>query len=301
MHHIAAIQAAADKLQAMGYDTETPNVSEASVDYTNLSDDERAVRKQSLIREHLNKISGSDAVFIYNEAKNNIDGYIGGNSLMEMAFAYAQGIEIFLWKPIPDIAYQDEIAGMQPIVIDGNLAAIDEYYKQLPLALISSDSPIKLRAVSRGMRRAGIWTHVKAMPTESNVSEQPQTTAETYEGASNRQMALRKAVTDTELQPAYLVSIEGGLCRPFHDRNVYSSTVVIIEKTGDSPKVGYSVEVEYPKSMTDKVPSVYPDLGVLVQKEYGSALKDPFPYITNGHVSRLQLIETAVFDVASQI
>jgi len=283
-------------LEQLGYEVEIPNPREGEVDYNTLPFEERAALKDTLIREHLDKIDESDAVFIYNEEKKGMPGYIGGNTLMEMAFAYAQGIEIFTLRPAPDLSYRDEIEGMKPIVINGNVTAIDDYFKALPLTIVSSKSPIKLRAVSRGMRRAGIKTNIAAHPTESGVSDQPKTVEETYQGAQNRHDALRKTAAAD-----YYATVESGLFHALPGHNVFASTVVILEKHDDSPKAGLNVEVEYPKEMTDKVPSVYPDLGVLAQQEYGSALKDPFPHFTNGKVNRLQLVETAIFNVAAQL
>lgn len=290
------MQEARATLEKLGYEVEIPNPREGKVDYHTLPFKERASLKETLIREHLDKIYESDAVFIYNDEKKGIAGYIGGNTLMEMAFAYAQGIEIFTLHPAPDLSYKDEIEGMQPIVINGDVTAIDSYFKTLPLTVVSSKSPIKLRAVSRGMRRAGIKTNVAAHPTESGVSDQPRTAEETYEGAQNRHNALRKVTTAD-----YYATVESGLFQALPGHNVFSSTVVIIEKAGGTPKAGLNVELEYPKEMTDKVPSQYPDLGVLVQQEYGSPLKDPFPHFTDGKITRLQLVETAVFNVAAQL
>jgi non-canonical (house-cleaning) NTP pyrophosphatase len=299
MHHIDGIEEAQAVLERQGWEVETPSRRENKKVLSEMSRDELANEKDFLIREHLEKIRHSDAVLIYNEEKRGVDGYIGGNTLMEMAFAYAQDLEIFLFKPIPEMSYTDEILGMKPIVLNGDIDEIQRHYDALPKTFLSSKSPIKLRAVSRAMRRAGIRTMVIAKPTESNVSEQPKNLEETYEGALNRQNALKTAAK-TEA-PDYLATVESGLYQIHPDHNSFSSTLVIIEKVGGSQKVGVNVELEYPREMTDKVPSVYPDLGVLVQDEYGSKLKDPFPYFTNGKVDRLQLVETAVFNVAAQL
>jgi non-canonical (house-cleaning) NTP pyrophosphatase len=264
-----------------------------------LPDDKRADLKNSLIQDHLNKITASDAVLIFNKDKNGVANYIGGNTLMEMAFAYAQGIEIFLLNAAPDQGYTDEILGMKPIILGGNVEKIDDYFKQLPKTFVSSKSPVKLRAVSRGMRRAGIRTRVIAKPTESNVAEQPRDIDETYEGAQNRHSSLKKLTVNDS--PTYFATVESGLYTAHPKHNVFSSTVTIIEKVGQKQKVGISVELEYPKEMTDKVPSVYPDLGVLVQEEYGSELKDPFPFFTHGKLDQLKLVENAMFNVAVQL
>jgi len=299
MHHIEGMREAEKILAQAGYEVDIPNPREGEVDYHALSDAERARLKNTLIKEHLDKITESDAVFIYNEEKKGVAGYIGGNTLMEMAFAYQQNIEIFLLRPTPELSYADEVLGMQPIVIDGDITQIDRYFKSLPATYVSSKSPIKLRAVSRGMRKAGIKTQVLPLPTESSVSEQPQNIEETYKGANNRHDALEIATKGKN--PAYLATVESGLYQVHPDHNSFSSTVVVLERVGGARRVGVNVELEYPREMTDKIPSVYPDLGVLVQQEYGSTLKDPFPFFTGGKVNRLQLVETAVFNVAAQL
>lgn len=298
MHHIDGMLEAKSTLEKLGYEIETPDLSENS-DYNNLPLEEQAAKKDWLIRQHLDKISDSDAILVYNAEKKGVAGYIGGNSLMEMAFAYAQGIEIFLLNDARDMGYADEVYGMQPIVVGGDIQAIDVYFNNLPKTFVSSKSPIKLRAVSRGMRKAGIRTIVLPYPAESNVAAQPRNIDETYEGAQNRHEALKRETANEK--PAYLATVESGLFDAHPKHNAFSSTVVILEPVDAEPKVGINVELEYPKSMTDKIPSQYPDLGELVQAEYGSTLKDPFPYFTNGKVHRLMLVETAVFNVATQL
>ena len=300
MQHVDAMVAASKQLEDMGYEVEIPNPRDGEVDYLTLPDGERQNLKDILMREHLAKISDSDAVLIFNEDKKGIEGYIGGNTLMEMAFAYAQKLEIFILKQATGVSYLDEIEGMKPILINGDINVIDAHYAALPKTYVSSKSPIKLRAFSRGMRRAGIRAHVLAHPTDSNVAEQPSTIAETYEGATNRHDALVREFENSAERPAYFATFEGGN-HPIHENhNVFTGGVVILERVGLERKIGISLDLEAPKEMTDKVPSIYPDIGVLVQKEYGSTLKDPFPYFTNGKIKRLELVENAVYNIAVQ-
>jgi non-canonical (house-cleaning) NTP pyrophosphatase len=299
MHHIQAMTSAARLLENLGYDIEIPNPREGQTDYATLPSSERAKLKTSLIQEHLDKINESDAIFVYNEDKRGVAGYIGGNTLMEMAFAYAQGIEIFVLKAVPDMGYTDEILGMQPIILDADVRAIDAYFNQLPVVYVSSKSPVKLAAISRGMRRAGIRTRVVAQPTQSNITEQPSSIDETYAGALNRHEALKSAIEPT--QPVYLATVESGHHRAHSDHNSFGTTVVVLEKAGGERKIGINLDLEFPKGMTDMVPSKYPDLGVLVQQEYGSSLKDPFPFFTGGKINRRMLIEHAVYQVAVQL
>ncbi|HYG83293.1 MAG TPA: DUF84 family protein [Verrucomicrobiae bacterium] len=286
--------ATADYLKTKGFQVETPDMNEDR-DWSKLTPPEADALKDQLMRQHLDKIYTSDAVLIFNKDKNGIKNYIGGNTLMEMAFAYADNLEIFLLNPIPDMSYALEIAGCRPIILDGQIDRLIDYFNRLPTVLVSSESDIKLRAVSRGLRKAGLRTTVRGIKSNSNVSEQPQTIEETYAGAMHRHdQLLQQGVAD------YYATIESGN-HAFHpNHNVFGSHVVVLQKHGDTLRAGLSADIELPKAMTDKVPAVYSDLGTLVQQEYGMPEKDPYLPITNRKVSRLQLLETAVYNLAVQ-
>ncbi len=87
---------------------------------------ESALRKirDDVIKKHYKKISESDAILVLNFDKKGIPNYIGGNTLIEMGFAYVLDKTIYLYNDIPNISYTDEIKAMQPIVIDGDLLKI---------------------------------------------------------------------------------------------------------------------------------------------------------------------------------
>jgi hypothetical protein len=76
------------------------------------------------IRYHYNEIVDSDAVLVLNFDKNGIKNYIGGNTFMEIGFAYVNNKKIFLLNPIPDISYKDEIEAVQPIILNSDLNLI---------------------------------------------------------------------------------------------------------------------------------------------------------------------------------
>lgn len=80
--------------------------------------------KHNLIKEYFKKIEASDAILIINHEKNNIKNYIGGNSLIEMAFAHILDKKLFLLNPIPDLKYADEIKAMSPVILNGDLNKI---------------------------------------------------------------------------------------------------------------------------------------------------------------------------------
>lgn len=81
-----------------------------------------------LINKHYIKILKSDCILVANYEKKNIAGYIGGNTFLEMGFAFVNGKPIFMLNPIPEMSYTPEIKGMKPINIDNQLSKIKDYY-----------------------------------------------------------------------------------------------------------------------------------------------------------------------------
>lgn len=283
------------ELNSRGYGVETPNLWERG-SYVGDPDADAAM-KRKFIDEHFAKIALSEAILVVNEEKKGMAGYIGGNTLVEIAQAYTQGLDIFLLHEVPDISYADEIRGMHPIILANDLDRLEQHVKQLPRLWMSTTSELKHSAVARAMRRAGRPVRVDGVKVESGVNEQPLTVEETYEGAMNRHAALKKLGESA----AYYVTVESGQHAIHKDHSKFGCTVVVVEPAGAAAKVGIDLDVEFPQEMLDKVPSVYPDLGVLVQEEYGAAEKDPITYITNGGLTRRQVIEGAVYNVAVQL
>ena len=297
MLHEPSMAAAAETLRAQGYEVEKPNVVEGHVNADNL--DANANLKRGFIDEHFCKIDTSDAILVINEDKNGIAHYIGGNTLIEIAYAYAQGLDIFLLNPVPEVSYADEIRGMSPIILDGDLGKIDEYVQSLPVLAVSSESPVKHQALSRGLRRAGISTRVVGVKVSSGVNEQPISIEESYEGAVNRHANL-KALSEVN-GATYLATIESGYHTAHKDHNAFGCSALVIEKAGGEQKIGIDLDIEFPRSMTDRIPHDYPDIGVLVQQEYGSKLKDPYPFFTGGKLTRARVLENAVYNLAIQL
>lgn len=77
--------------------------------------------KYDLIRGYFNKIKDNDIVLIVNPDKKGIKGYIGGNTLIEMAFAHVLGKKLYCLYQVPEMPYSSEILAMQPIILDGDL------------------------------------------------------------------------------------------------------------------------------------------------------------------------------------
>jgi hypothetical protein len=81
-------------------------------------------QKAMAMHEHFEKVVWAEAILVVNEEKNSIPGYVGANTLMEMALAFHLQKPIFLLRAIPEMSYSEEIRGMLPIVLDGDLTQI---------------------------------------------------------------------------------------------------------------------------------------------------------------------------------
>ncbi len=77
-----------------------------------------------LFKNYWNEIKASDAVLVVNIAKNRIENYIGGNALIEMAYAHVLDKKIYLLNPVPEMNYKDEIEAMSPMILFGDLSKI---------------------------------------------------------------------------------------------------------------------------------------------------------------------------------
>jgi hypothetical protein len=85
----------------------------------------QAKRDGGFIKWYYNSIKNSDAILVLNYDKNGIRNYIGGNTLMEIGFAYVSDKKIFLLNPIPEeVSYADEIKAMIDVILNGDLSKI---------------------------------------------------------------------------------------------------------------------------------------------------------------------------------
>ena len=82
-----------------------------------------------MINEHWKKILKSDCILVANYEKKEISGYVGGNTFLEMGFAFVTGKPIFMLNPIPDMSYTSEMEGMQPVILNNKLSKINDYYR----------------------------------------------------------------------------------------------------------------------------------------------------------------------------
>ena len=135
IHFTAKIKEIADKLITLGHEVEIPLTAQEIIK-GNLSLEEFKLEKektgdgsfrkidQNLIKRYYNIIKEADSVLVINIEKNEIKNYIGGNTLIEMAFAHVLCKPVYLLNDIPNMSYTDEIKAMLPIVINHDLRLI---------------------------------------------------------------------------------------------------------------------------------------------------------------------------------
>lgn len=80
--------------------------------------------KHNLIKGYYEKIKTYDVVLVVNSKKKGIEGYIGGNTLIEMAFAHVLNKKLYCLYSLPNMTYTAEIVAMQPIILNGKLESI---------------------------------------------------------------------------------------------------------------------------------------------------------------------------------
>lgn len=77
-------------------------------------------KKAALMRAHFDEIEKGDAILVLNYEKHGTPNYIGGNVLMEMSLAFYLHKPIYILNEIPeDSAFEEEIKGMEPVVLHG--------------------------------------------------------------------------------------------------------------------------------------------------------------------------------------
>lgn len=115
-------------LEQRGFTVHTPNELDSPTpnEFYLANDEERISAKieYDLIREHFKKVELADTILVLNYDKKGVQGYIGGNTFLEMGYAFGLGKKIYLLNPIPLMDYYTEMVAIQPIVLHGDLSKI---------------------------------------------------------------------------------------------------------------------------------------------------------------------------------
>lgn len=121
MAHMTEWSNVIDELRADGLTVSTPDISEGKIDWSSLPDEEVIRRKGHLLRRHFANIAVAKAVLVCNYVKDDIDNYVGTNSLLEMEAGYLYEKPVYLLNPVPYQSSREEILAMEPIVLNGDI------------------------------------------------------------------------------------------------------------------------------------------------------------------------------------
>jgi len=195
-------------------------------------------RKEEAMKKHFDKVAWSDAILVLNYDKNGIKNYVGANTLMEMGLALYLNKKIYLLNPIPEISYKEEILGMKPIIINGDLKKIGM------TVAVGSRNPVKVSSVEKAFNT--VWPNenwiVEGTDVSSGVSDQPMSDEESIKGARSRaKQALEKTGAD------YGVGQEGGIQKIGNDCFV-NGWMIVIDKNGNEG-IGSTIKMIVPPKM----------------------------------------------------
>jgi hypothetical protein len=88
-------------------------------------------KKAYLTKKHFSEIKKGDTILVLNYEKGGKHGYIGGAVLCEMAVAFLMKKPIYILNSIDeDSNLKEEIYGMLPIILNGDLGLINKFIKK---------------------------------------------------------------------------------------------------------------------------------------------------------------------------
>lgn len=115
---------AAETLRQNNFEVLTPELSEKSISYNSFTTEQQRTEKRKFIDNHFQRIQQSSSILVLNYDKNNIKGYIGSNTLMEIGVAFAFGKMIYILNEPGEQACKEEVLALASIVLNGNLINI---------------------------------------------------------------------------------------------------------------------------------------------------------------------------------
>lgn len=124
----------ARQLEAAGYQVAIPRTAQLMAEANDFNPthfaaqvkaDGKPVTKADFIRENFTAIAEGDAILVINETKHGISGYIGANVFLEIGVAFYLKKQIYILNDLPENSpFEDELKGMMPIILRGDLTEL---------------------------------------------------------------------------------------------------------------------------------------------------------------------------------
>lgn len=90
----------------------------------NLGIEEHRKWKGNMLRLQKEKVDANDCILVLNFGKMGQSNYIGGATFLEIFRAFDSGKKVYLYNPVPECNFKDELIGMGVEVVDGDLTKI---------------------------------------------------------------------------------------------------------------------------------------------------------------------------------
>ena len=126
-HHYGKVPEIKNSLELDGHCVTIPNSFEDPMKELRLLEEDAEAHAGWVANswdESESKIKLNDAVLVLNFEKKGILNYVGGATFTEIFMAYRQKRKIFFYNPLPNCSFTDELKGMQPIILNGDLSKI---------------------------------------------------------------------------------------------------------------------------------------------------------------------------------
>ena len=126
-HNYSYVDRIKKELEGMGHITTVPNSYDNPMKEEELKKegtDKHREWKAKMIRLQKEKVDTNDCILVLNFEKNGQPNYIGGATFLEIFRAFDSQKEVYLYNPIPEGNFKDELIGMGVKVINGNLDLI---------------------------------------------------------------------------------------------------------------------------------------------------------------------------------
>jgi len=124
MHFAKEMLRAKEILEKIGYEVMVPSDVNECLLNPELNMDLEYCRTADIDKKDFDQVAKSDGIVVLNYERNNIRGYVGGATLMEIGLARYLNKKIFLLNNPPeekDLRYALEIKVVRPIVLNGDL------------------------------------------------------------------------------------------------------------------------------------------------------------------------------------
>ncbi len=154
---------------------------------------------------------------------------------------------------------------------------------------VGSRNPVKIAAVKEAFSRYHGNVKVRGFKVKSKVSNQP-INDETFEGATNRALSIKKIGQEKDLKAQFFVGIEGGI-RQIYTRWFSFGAICIIDEEG---RIGYGTtpHFELPESISKELLKRI-ELGHVIDKitgEHNTKQKEgAIGFLTKGRMNRKEL------------